>query len=70
MPHTYMSSAIDLGDKTSPYGSVHSRHKQELGARLGDQALYFIFDIKLENIKRPILSSVERHFDGTSFFLM
>ncbi len=69
MPHTYMSSAIDLGDKTSPYGSVHSRHKQELGARLGDQALNFIFDIKLENIKRPMLSSVERHFDGTSFFL-
>jgi sialate O-acetylesterase len=70
MPNTYMSLAIDLGDKTSPYGSVHSRHKLELGTRLGNQALNAIYGIKIENGKRPVLAYVERRKeDTTSFFL-
>eukprot|EP00943_MAST-04B_sp_MAST-4B-sp1_P006773 g6773.t1 len=72
MPNTYMSLAIDLGDKTSPYGSVHSRHKLELGTRLGNQALSAIYGIKIENGKRPVLAYVERQDNTTltsSFFL-
>lgn len=29
-----MAVAIDLGDPTSPYGSIHPEDKQDVGARL------------------------------------
>lgn len=29
-----MAVAIDLGDPTSPFGSIHPRDKQDVGARL------------------------------------
>eukprot|EP00662_Eupelagonemidae_sp_cell21_P027814 gene27814-53396_t len=35
MPATFMAVAIDMGDHKSPYGSVHTRHKQDIGGRLG-----------------------------------
>ncbi|EOD10902.1 hypothetical protein EMIHUDRAFT_104986 [Emiliania huxleyi CCMP1516] len=34
MPNTFLASAFDLGDAASPFGSVHSRHKKEVGERL------------------------------------
>ena len=67
MPNTYMSLAIDLGDKTSPYGSVHSRHKQELGKRLGDQALQKIYGVKPQ-YSRPLLQAIKQ--DGSGAFIM
>ena len=35
MPHTFLATAYDLGDATSPFGSVHTRYKQEIARRLG-----------------------------------
>lgn len=40
MSTTGMAVTIDLGDKSSPYGSVHSRNKTEVGRRLALQALW------------------------------
>lgn len=34
MKRVFMAVAIDLGDPTSPYGSIHPRDKQDVGARL------------------------------------
>eukprot|EP00944_MAST-04C_sp_MAST-4C-sp1_P010457 g10457.t1 len=63
MPNTFMSLAIDLGDKDSPYGSVHSRHKMKVGTRLGDQALEVIYGFKNTNT-RPILHHTEAYKNG------
>ena len=34
MPNTFMAASYDLGDAPSPFGSVHSRNKKEVGHRL------------------------------------
>ncbi len=34
LPQTGMAVAIDIGDPTSPEGSIHPRRKQEVGRRL------------------------------------
>ena len=34
LPRTADAVAIDLGDPTSPYNSIHPRRKQEVGRRL------------------------------------
>ncbi|XP_044137907.1 sialate O-acetylesterase [Bufo gargarizans] len=34
MPNTFMAVAMDLGDETSPYGSIHPRDKQTVAFRL------------------------------------
>ncbi len=34
MTNVFMVVAIDLGDPTSPFGSVHPRDKQDVGLRL------------------------------------
>ncbi|XP_069803478.1 sialate O-acetylesterase-like [Dendropsophus ebraccatus] len=34
MPNTFMAVAMDLGDETSPYGSVHPRDKETVAYRL------------------------------------
>ncbi len=34
MKDVFMAVAIDLGDPTSPYGSVHPRDKSDVGLRL------------------------------------
>ena len=51
LPNVSYATAADLGDRTSPYVSVHPRRKQELCRRLALQALkmqYKGFDIILE----------------------
>ena len=63
MPNTFMSLGVDLGDRSSPYGSVHSRHKQEIGSRLGDAALSSIYKIDRSRV-RPLLGRVE-HRDSS-----
>merc|ERR1712196_649677 len=35
MPNTFMAVATDMPDHDSPYGMVHTRHKQDIGLRLG-----------------------------------
>lgn len=39
LPAVHFATAIDIGDPTSPFGSVHPRHKQIVGARLAASAL-------------------------------
>ena len=34
IPNSFLATAHDLGDATSPYGSVHCRNKKEVGQRL------------------------------------
>ena len=34
LKNVFMAVAMDLGDPTSPYGSVHPRDKQDVAARL------------------------------------
>jgi len=34
MENVFMAVAMDLGDPTSPYGSVHPRDKSDVGLRL------------------------------------
>lgn len=50
MKHVFMAVAMDLGDPTSPFGSIHPRDKQDVGARLalagravayGDSLVYY-----------------------------
>jgi len=50
MRNVFMAVAMDLGDPNSPYGSVHPRDKQDVGARLslagravafGDTTVYY-----------------------------
>lgn len=38
VPNTFLVPAYDLGDATSPFGSVHTRYKQAMGVRLALQA--------------------------------
>ena len=38
LPHTALVAATDLGDPLAPRGSVHSRRKQQVGARLARSA--------------------------------
>ena len=39
MPQTFMATTYDLGDSSSPYGSVHQRHKKEVAERLAAAGL-------------------------------
>ena len=50
MKNVFMAVAMDLGDPTSPFGSVHPRDKQDVGYRLAlagraiayhDESLYY-----------------------------
>ena len=50
MQKVFMAVAMDLGDPTSPFGTVHPRDKQDVGKRLawagrviayGDRAVYY-----------------------------
>lgn len=50
LPAVFMAVAMDLGDPTSPFGSIHPRDKQDVGHRLalagraiayGDSDVYF-----------------------------
>jgi len=49
-PDVFVAVAMDLGDLTSPYGRVHPRDKQDVGARFslagrviayGDTSAYY-----------------------------
>jgi len=57
MKDVFMAVAIDLGDPTSPFGSVHPRDKQDVGYRLAlagraiayhDESVYYTGPISKE----------------------
>lgn len=43
LPGVHLSSALDIGDPTSPYGNVHPRNKRVVGERLAAAALAALF---------------------------
>lgn len=44
LPNTFMAVTIDLGDATSPFGSVHCRWKSEVGQRLALAARSVVYE--------------------------
>lgn len=46
MPHTFMATAIDFGDPSSPFGDIHPRYKQEVAQRLTTAAKDVIYGQK------------------------
>ena len=44
MKDVFMAVAIDLGDPTSPYGSVHPRDKSDVGLRLSVGARAVVYN--------------------------
>ena len=70
-----MAVAMDLGDPTSPYGSIHPRDKEDVGARLalagravayGDTKVYYTGPLaksaKVTTPSTPSLTEVEVNF--------
>lgn len=45
MQHVFMAVAMDLPDPNSPYGPVHSRHKEEVGQRLAMAGLFTAYKV-------------------------
>ena len=43
MMNVFMAVAIDLGDPTSPYGSIHPRDKSDVGLRLSIGARAIVY---------------------------
>jgi hypothetical protein len=47
LPAVYSVPSFDYGDADSPYGNVHSRYKQVVGARLASVALRYVYGTPL-----------------------
>jgi hypothetical protein len=45
LPKVGVATAMDLGDPTSPFGSIHPRDKQTVGLRLSDAARALTYGI-------------------------
>jgi hypothetical protein len=61
LPNVSYATAVDLGDRTSPYVSVHPRRKQELCRRLSLQALklqYGMTDLVRKDTQTPFLIAI------------
>lgn len=52
-----MAVAMDLGDPTSPFGSIHPRDKQDVGDRLSRAGLAVIYGDNSVYYKGPIATS-------------
>ena len=59
MKDVFMAVAMDLGDPTSPFGSIHPRDKQDVGYRLAlagraiayhDESVYYTGPIAYEAV--------------------
>ncbi|XP_068096394.1 sialate O-acetylesterase isoform X2 [Hyperolius riggenbachi] len=62
MPNTFMAVAMDLGDETSPYGSVHPRDKQTVAYRLYLGARAIAYGKKSVPFKGPFPVSVDVYY--------
>lgn len=56
LKNVFMAVAIDLGDPTSPYGSVHPRDKQDVGDRLFRAGLAVVYGDSTVDYRGPIAS--------------
>ncbi len=57
LQNVFMAVAMDLGDPTSPFGSVHPRDKQDVGDRLSRAAMAVVYGDKTVDYLGPIASS-------------
>eukprot|EP01084_Bolivina_argentea_P188213 324055_1 len=55
MPNTFMSTAVDLGDPTSPFGDIHPRYKQQVAERLAIAGMDIIYGEKNGYWQGPIV---------------
>ena len=55
LPNTFMASATDLADFNSPYGSIHPRHKIEVGDRLAAAARAEVYNESDQYWTGPVL---------------
>ena len=54
-----MAVAIDLGDPTSPFGSIHPRDKQDVGARLVLSARAVVYKDSTVYYQGPLADSAK-----------
>ncbi|XP_058520025.1 sialate O-acetylesterase isoform X1 [Ochotona princeps] len=59
MPNTFMAVSIDLGDRNSPYGSVHPRDKQTVAYRLHLGARAMVYGEKDLIFQGPLPEKIE-----------
>lgn len=66
LPGVGMATAIDLGDPNSPWGSIHSRRKQEVGRRvaLTMQALHYQDTVAATTFTGPVHEGVSLGIDS------
>jgi len=57
LPFVGYASAIDLGDPTSPFGSVHPRDKQDVGHRLSSAAINIAYGDTTQVWEGPTFAS-------------
>ena len=66
LPKVGFAVALDLGDLTSPSGSIHPRRKQEVGRRLALSARAIQYDDRSVVYQGPTLSAVQFVSSNTS----
>ena len=59
LQNVFMAVAIDLGDPTSPFGSIHPRDKQDVGARLVRSARAVIYKDSTAYYQGPLADSAK-----------
>ncbi|EPQ13541.1 Sialate O-acetylesterase [Myotis brandtii] len=59
MPNTFMAVAMDLGDRTSPFGSIHPRDKQTVAYRLHLGARAVAYGEKKVTFQGPLPAKIE-----------
>ncbi|XP_054568751.1 sialate O-acetylesterase isoform X4 [Eptesicus fuscus] len=63
MPNTFMAVAMDLGDRNSPFGSIHPRDKQTVAYRLHLGARAVAYGEKTLTFQGPLPEKIERLAD-------
>ena len=64
--NVFMAVAVDLGDPTSPYGSVHPRDKQDVGLRLAMSARAVVYGENIIDFQGPIPKTAVARLTNTS----
>ncbi|KAM4014830.1 sialate O-acetylesterase [Anomaloglossus baeobatrachus] len=63
MPNTFMAVAMDLGDETSPYGSVHPRDKLTVAQRLYLGARAVAYGDSRVHFQGPFPDKIDIYYD-------